>query len=247
MSDTLAVLTALKKSGTVLSSQNIAQQIADAVNFSQEYEQYLEAHNKHVAEHVQNLQNVQNNYSELITHLRSFADSTVYQRSYNSFPVGHLLPWLGSDAPTDNYTLCDGRQIFASSHTEFYNLFINAPYRIHLKEIYGDEDSGYIYIPMITDRFLRFNTSTAGNLKEDAIRNISGRIIDFTRNLSTSEPGGPTGPFYGENFGSQYLSGNKSGASTYPDKIHFDASRIVPTDTDNHPKEFHINLYIKVK
>ena len=83
--------------------------------------------------------------------------------------------------------------------------------------------------------------------EEDAIRNISGKVLNFVNNRSQAESGSQTGAFYGAGavaYNASSTSG--SGATNYPDEIYFDASRQVPTADENRPKNIALNLYVKV-
>lgn len=85
----------------------------------------------------------------------------------------------------------------------------------------------------------------AGALQGDAIRNISGKILDFTSNASRTEPV-QNGPFYGEGGTGYSLNSGTASSTNYPDRIYFDASRQVPTAGDNRPRNIAVHTYIKV-
>ena len=71
-----------------------------------------------------------------------------------------------------------------------------------------------------------------GDVQGDTMRNITGRVILFSGSTSVSEVNGSTGAFYPENFSRQYNSGPGTGTAQHPDKILFDASRVVPTSDE---------------
>lgn len=82
-----------------------------------------------------------------------------------------------------------------------------------------------------------------GSYQEDAIRNISGQVIDWTCNVSRSEQFA-TGPFYGT--GNVGYQGTVSSIGTgYHDKLYFDASRVVPTASENRPINYALLACIK--
>jgi hypothetical protein len=95
-------------------------------------------------------------------------------------------------------------------------------------------------------RFLRGIDNGAGNdadgtrapgaTQGDAIRNITGKVLQFTANVSVNEAGGSSGAFYGS--GSVQYNGSiaGNGPAVYPLSIFYDASRVVPTAAENRPK-----------
>ncbi|MDA5607082.1 phage tail protein [Pasteurella multocida] len=96
-------------------------------------------------------------------------------------------------------------------------------------------------VPLAEDRFLR-NASgdlTVGQTQEDAIRNITGTIGQFSDRANRAT----AGAFNTQNWGEgASLGGGRQGV-----KIDFDASRVVPTDTENRPKSLVLKLCIKAR
>ena len=83
-----------------------------------------------------------------------------------------------------------------------------------------------------------------GSAQGDAIRNITGQVIDFTYNQSYTEPGSANGAFF--NSGSVPLaSPTTAQQGGYPDRVSFDASRQVPTASENRPRNIALLACIK--
>lgn len=109
-------------------------------------------------------------------------------------------------------------------------------------------------LPNSEGRFLRdiggANAPALAQTQEDAIRNLTGVVLDFTSNISRSEPS-QGGVFYSSGTIEGYqTSVGESTNKSYPDKISMDASLQVPTtDTvtgENRPINMGVNLFIKV-
>ena len=90
-----------------------------------------------------------------------------------------------------------------------------------------------------------FNGGTVGSKSADAIRNITGAFA------SEAQPGGLTGAavwegaFYGtENSDRAHIGGDYSGTNK---NYNFDASRVVPTSTENKPVSVALRFLIKAQ
>ncbi|TEW31381.1 hypothetical protein E2R48_00535 [Histophilus somni] len=96
-------------------------------------------------------------------------------------------------------------------------------------------------VPLAEDRFIRnaHGDLTVGQTQEDAIRNITGTIGQFSDRANRATAGAFNTQNWGEGAG---LGGGRQGV-----KIDFDASRVVPTDTENRPKSLVLKLCIKAR
>lgn len=107
----------------------------------------------------------------------------------------------------------------------------------HLTAKYGSISS----VPLAEDRFIRnaHGDLTVGQTQSDAIRNITGTIGQFSDRANRAT----AGAFNTQNWGEgASLGGGRQGV-----KIDFDASRVVPTDTENRPKSLVLKLCIKAR
>jgi hypothetical protein len=105
----------------------------------------------------------------------------------------------------------------------------------------GDGSTTFRF-PNMKDAFLRGkgDSRTVGSLQGDAIRNISGKIGDYGVGIATGS--GPSGPFYAHNTSNAYIGGSGSGNFG----ITFDASRVVPTATENRPSNIAQQYFMKI-
>jgi len=169
-----------------------------------------------------------------------------------SSPVGSIMPFAGdaSKVPT-GWLLCDGREVSRSDYAALYAVIGTA-------WGYGNNSTTF-RIPDLRGVFLRGVAGTwpamdadaasrlprhpggnsgnnVGTYQDDAIRNITGT---FDGNVNDGNAA-KTGAFY--NTG-QAFSG--SDGANGGGRIGFDASLVVPTGTDNRPKNVYVNYIIK--
>lgn len=175
---------------------------------------------------------------------------------------GTIKTWGNGTAPS-GYFVCDGRSL---SQTQYAGLFAK------IGTSFGDGSTGTVYgtpgglrfnLPDLRGRFLRGVDGTSGNdpdkasrtamatggatgnavgsVQGDVIRNINGTFFSNLNNVDS-----------GNNSGAFYRAGNNTGTSTHigpgaetADQIGFDASLVVPTSTENRPKNAYVNYIIK--
>ncbi|MEZ8169081.1 MULTISPECIES: hypothetical protein [unclassified Vibrio] len=115
---------------------------------------------------------------------------------------------------------------------------------------YGDGDGSTTFsLPnWYLGHFARGNPSgvALGETQGDAIRNITGA----TQTVHAQLLGNPTTPIFNGAMSSipkvvQGVSAALSGSSMYLSSYDFDASRLVPTASENRPKSGHINICIE--
>lgn len=188
----------------------------------------------------------------------SFAQlpSTPYSEvSHNSFSAGMILPFAGpAEKIPAGWLLCDGRALNRSEYGNLYDA---------IGVSWGTGDGSTTFnIPDLRGMFLRGVSGDSGNDEEaesrgllvenggntgnnvgsyqgDAIRNIWGTID--VRSV-TSIIANNTGFCYPEKYGK---AGGLDGGNGYAWIFHFDASRVVPTGSDNRPKNVYVTYIIK--
>ncbi|WP_439652321.1 pyocin knob domain-containing protein [Neisseria basseii] len=135
--------------------------------------------------------------------------------------------WLAFDEIADRVT--------ESAYPELYRL---------LAEKYGSIAN----VPKAADRFIRNagNGLAVGQVQEDAIRNITGKI-DSGKNgaLQLFDYIEPTGAFGVEKSWKQWTADGSGGGDNLPSALTFDASNVVPTADENRPKALVLKLCIK--
>nr|WP_304717273.1 pyocin knob domain-containing protein [Neisseria viridiae] len=135
--------------------------------------------------------------------------------------------WLAFDDIADHVT--------ESAYPELYRL---------LAEKYGSIAN----VPKAADRFIRNagNGLAVGQVQEDAIRNITGKI-DSGKNgaLQLFDHIEPTGAFGVEKSWKQWTADGSGGGDDLPSALTFDASHVVPTADENRPKALVLKLCIK--
>ncbi|HPS56951.1 MAG TPA: phage tail protein [Spirochaetota bacterium] len=166
-------------------------------------------------------------------------------------PAGTVVAYAGSVIP-EGWLECNGAAV---SRTEYSELFtaLGTSWGV------GDGDSTF-NLPDLRGRFLRgvdgdagndsdnaartaLNGGSAGNVvgsyQEDAIRNITGKFDGNVDDSATFKSGAfyQTSAYYG-------LGANGNG-DTYSGYIYFDASKVVPTGSDNRPKNAYVFYIIK--
>ena len=172
-------------------------------------------------------------------------------------PVGSLTFFVGDASKVpEGWLLCDGREISRSEYAALYAVIgvgaghgdksttFNLPDPRGLFFRVASGDSGVD--ADADDRLPQKEGGNSGNtvltVQGDAIRNITGTtgIIGSKDGGTSMSPIG-TGALYQWREG----SGGWSGGGNESTLIHFDASRVVPVGSDNHPKNLSVHCIIK--
>ncbi len=135
--------------------------------------------------------------------------------------------WLAFDEIADRVT--------ESAYPELYRL---------LAEKYGSIAN----VPKAADRFIRNagNGLAVGQVQEDAIRNITGKIDSGNRSTEQLfDTAIPEGAFGIDTARKNWTYDAGDGGNDRPSAITFDASRVVPTADENRPKALVLKLCIK--
>ena len=158
------------------------------------------------------------------------AHKDLLEKLPSGVPVGTIIPWAGT-MPPPGFMICNGASLFTTTYS---GLFAAIGYT------WGGSGNVFNLPDFVTAaRFLRSmgNGLSVGDVQEDAIRNISGRIG------RTVTDGNQNGVFYGEYIGhSDSLP--KSAHAQYA--AFMDASLQVPTADENRPKSAVVMYCIKV-
>lgn len=171
--------------------------------------------------------------------------------AYNAtlFPAGMVSPFAG---PVENipfgWLLCDGSEV---SRTEYANLYsaigvcwgtgngsttFNLPdlRGMFLRGVSGDSGNDADAEGRIVLNDYGGNTGNqVGSYQGDAIRNITGSFGGHSYNTTDGAFAFSSGNHYAES------GGSKVGA------VSFDASNVVPTGSENRPKNVYVNYIIK--
>ena len=175
------------------------------------------------------------------------------------FPAGIIVPFAGEvESIPAGWMLCDGSEV---SRTDYANLYdaigvcwgtgngsttFNLPdlRGMFLRGVSGETEND----PDANERVvLNDNGGNTGNhvgsYQGDAIRNILGQHR-MTAGVYSSIYDAIDGAFYAsDDHGGKFAGGN--GWANASGIVHFDASRIVPTGSDNRPKNVYVNYIIK--
>jgi len=172
-----------------------------------------------------------------------------------SSPVGSVMPFAGdaSKVPA-GWLLCDGSAVSRSDYATLYNVIGTA---------WGSGNNATTFnLPDMRGMFLRGVSGESGKDADNGTRvplkeggnpgnKVGSYQSDAIRNIT-----GKTGSFGGENRGgdntgaisretgaakNQGLDNNGSGILS----VTFDASRVVPTGSDNRPQNVYVNYIIK--
>ena len=181
---------------------------------------------------------------------------------YSIIPAGTIIPFAGTNIP-QGWILCDGNSY---STNGLYSKLYEA-----IGSVWGSGGAGSFNVPDLRGRFLRgvdgdadrdldkndrkacnpggLSGNNVGSVQEDAIRNIKGELngVDGGRDAAYTwgfKPGvngaievKAVGTVYNK-YNGAYAAGNGSNAS-------FDASKVVPTGSDNRPNNVYVNYIIK--
>ena len=183
----------------------------------------------------------------------AYLNSAILQSS----PIGIIFMY-GSEIVPDGWLMCDGTSLLKTEFSELFDV---------IGTRFGSTDDSHFNIPDMRGMFARGFDNGAGNdadassrtalnsdgatgdnvgsYQEDGIRNITGF---FDNNIHTTPEatllGGHTGCFFYNN--SKYLPGiYHSNYGTRNSRTNFDASRSVPTGSDNRPKNVSTAFIIK--
>lgn len=196
-----------------------------------------------------------NNYREV-----SFAQlpSSPYSEvAYNAtlFPAGMIIPFAG---PAENipfgWMLCDGSEVNRSEYANLYNAIgvcwgvgdgistFNIPdlRGVFLRGVSGDSGND---VDADLRTVMKDNGGNVGNAvgsyQGDAIRNIIGKIDGTYLSNHGAIAEGPFGVI--PSAGHHPYGGSPNGNA-----YDFDVSRVVPTGSDNRPKNVYVNYIIKL-
>jgi len=179
----------------------------------------------------------------------------------NSIPAGSIIPFAG---PAENipagWMLCDGSAISRSNYANLYNAIgvawgtgdgsttFNIPdlRGMFLRGVAGTDTVGDPDAPNRMPNVRGGNSgNNVGSYQNDAIRNIIGSIVGASWNLNGPLPGASVGD--GAFYVYQRTGSNGSGGSngSLAHEFNFDASRVVPTGSDNRPKNVAVTYIIK--
>ncbi len=153
--------------------------------------------------------------------------------SGGNLPAGTIIAFGGTTVPV-GFLECNGATL---SRTTFAGLFAA------IGTVWGEPSPTTFKIPNFTEaeRFLRSRSETlkVGTVQGDAIRNITGAMGSL---VIANHSSYTSGAFYG----SGRVNGGGGGTGTAGDYGYsFDASRIVPTATENRPKSAVVMYCIK--
>lgn len=159
-------------------------------------------------------------------------------------PAGTIIWYAANTAPT-GYLKANGATVSRSTYATLFSA-IGTTYGV------GNGSTTFA-LPDLRGEFVRGwddsrgvdSGRVIGTAQGDAIRNITGRVIDFVYNESQSEPGGASGAFRNGNLTNLANSQGLSGSGGYPDEIWFDASLQVPTAAENRPRNIAMLACIK--
>ena len=170
------------------------------------------------------------------TNLEVYSKEQVDSGATGGYPVGSIIIWPGS-APPIRHLLCQGQAV---SRTIFSGVFSA------IGTTYGSGDGATTFnLPDLRGEFVRGldagkgsdPSRVLGSAQGDAIRNITGSAGNLARGIPVSTPA--TGAFVNTFSGSGSVAGGGSSLS-----IDFDASRVVPTATENRPRNIAMNYAI---
>ena len=149
-----------------------------------------------------------------------------------NLPAGTIIAFGGTTVPA-GFLECNGATL---SRTTFAGLFAA------IGTVWGEPSPTTFKIPNFTEaeRFLRSRSETlkVGTVQGDAIRNITGTMRAYSSLSPTT-----TGAIYTS---TDYQARIGAANGTGPDKMHFDASLVVPTAGENRPKSAVVMYCIKV-
>ena len=152
--------------------------------------------------------------------------------SGGNLPAGTIIAFGGTTVPV-GFLECNGATL---SRTTFAGLFAA------IGTVWGEPSPTTFKIPNFTEaeRFLRSRSETlkVGTVQGDAIRNITGTMRAYSSLSPTT-----TGAIYTS---TDYQARIGAANGTGPDKMHFDASLVVPTAGENRPKSAVVMYCIKV-
>ena len=179
------------------------------------------------------------------------------EAAHNGAPIGSVMPFAGDKVP-DGWLLCDGSEVNISDYPALFDVIRMAwggdgttKFRVpdmrgmFLRGVSGTSTKTYVGDPNNTthqvdpNRANRMALNTGGNtgnsvgsFEGDAIRNIMGNISAIDSDLVLFRLDSNRG---------HIPSGSLWGFNSY----YFDASRVVPTGSDNRPQNVYVHYIIK--
>ena len=187
----------------------------------------------------------------------SFNPTTVQVQAEapGGYPIGFIGIWLvGQDPPEPHKWLeCDGQPINASVYPELRTLM--GPTVPNLQglflrgrgeQTYSQNNGSSVGITPTTHR-----SGALGQIQGDALRNLTGSLTASTSGGNQqflTDVGSPlveTGALYVSGTSRQRTIGNNSLVYISPSGIAFDASRILPTATENRPANMAVRYLVR--
>jgi hypothetical protein len=173
-----------------------------------------------------------------------------------SYPAGLIAPFAGTkDKVPNGWLLCDGSAVSRSDYANLYDAIGvcwgtgDGVTTFNLPDLRGmflrgvSDDSGND--PDADSRVLLTDNggntgNNVGSYQGDAIRNITGKIngLDAYKYIN----GTTSGAFYVQHEDKYYGTHSRDNDNSL---VFFDASRVVPTGSDNRPKNVYVTYIIK--
>jgi microcystin-dependent protein len=164
-------------------------------------------------------------------------------------PAGTIVPYGGNVIPA-GWILCDGREVNRSEYANLYaaigtiwghgnnSTTFNLPDMrgVFLRGVSGNSGKDVDAATRIPLKEGGNSGNNVGSYQKDAIRNISGQMVSAASYLSGAFYS-TSAPINGIGHGGNFVGGWGTGI--------FDASRVVPTGSDNRPQNVYINYIIK--
>ncbi|MDR2426785.1 MAG: phage tail protein [Endomicrobium sp.] len=174
---------------------------------------------------------------------------------YLGVPPGTVIAYAGTNIPA-GYLLCDGREVAISDYPDLF---------ASIGSLYGTATSGKFKLPNLQGMFLRgYGEQTQVYPQKDGVNSTVYKAAemgqfqgDSIRNITGLHPGmyGKADEYYS---GANYVDGQFASSkdrqrkyTTYDGwewgfgKQYFDASRVVPTTTENRPANYAVCYCIK--
>ena len=157
-----------------------------------------------------------------------------------SVPTGTILPFAGAALPA-GYLRCDGASVSRTTYAELFGA---------ISTTYGAGNGSTTFdLPDLRGEFLRGldrgrgvdSGRTLGSAQGDAIRNMTGVAGPIAETFGSG--GAASGVFQKVNTSGTYTPRTVDTSSA--GKIRFDASRVVPTASENRPRNVAVNCIIK--
>ncbi|CAG9000668.1 MAG: hypothetical protein CENE_02668 [Candidatus Celerinatantimonas neptuna] len=171
-------------------------------------------------------------------------DVAIPYTSENASRVGQEIAVIGTNPPT-GALVEDGSEISRTTYAELYQYAVSngamaANESIKEKGQFGPGDGSTTFtLPDVQGLYISAHDTAGsrvlGSYQSDAIRNITGTIGDIYGNTAAKK-NYTNGAFYNPDTFSTKFTVTNNAANDSHGKMFFDASKVVPTDTTNHPQ-----------